>query len=91
MLVPFRAERLEREEVYKNAESILLPSQLRMTGAAPESAVAPSELTTFEYERSSIDETDVGRISHTQYLRKDHEGTLVRISVDKHFVFEIPF
>ena len=60
-----------------------------MTGAAPESAVAPFELATLEHEPSSI-EADVGRTSHTQYLCKDHEGELIEISVDQHFVFEIP-
>ena len=55
-----------------------------MTGAAPESAVAPSELATLEHEPSSIDGADVGRTSHTQYHCKDREGELVGISVDQH-------
>jgi hypothetical protein len=62
-----------------------------MTGAALGSAVAPSELATLEHEPSSIDEADVGRTSHTEYRCKDREGELVGISVDQHFVFEIPF
>lgn len=40
-----------------------------MTGAAPESAAAPSELATLEHEPSSVDGADVGRTSHTLFVR----------------------
>jgi hypothetical protein len=36
-----------------------------MTGVAPESVVAPSELASLEHEPGSTDGVDVGRTSHT--------------------------
>lgn len=44
-----------------------------MTGVAPESVVAPSELASLEHEPGSTDGVDMGRTSHTEYLCKDRK------------------